>query len=131
MVRDVVWKLDLLGDSVTTGDCCLAGVKLSIVDTFTFGIIEAVAGEPVIAVTSFALTTISTVVAGLSIDTGAFKKTFVKAGLGRLLFLFGWQVIRVQEFVHDRLILANTVGKHASVITIVVNTPHDVNYIAG
>lgn len=130
MVRDVIRNLDLLGDSVTAGDCCLAGVKRSIVDTLTLGIIEALAGEPVIAVASFALTTIGTVVAGLSIDAGAFKNTFVKAGLGCLLLLGGWQVIRVQEFVHDSLILADTVGEHAAVITVVVNTPHDVNDIA-
>lgn len=90
VVRDVVRNLDLLGDSVTAGDCCLTGAKLRIVDTLTLGIIEAVAGEPVIAVASFILTAIGTVVAGLSIDTGAFKKTFVKAGLGCLLLLVGW-----------------------------------------
>ena len=130
MVRDVVRNLDLLGDSVTAGDCCLTGAKLRIVDTLTLGIVEAVAGEPVIAVASFILTTVCTVVAGLSIDAGAFKKTFFKAGLGCLLLLVGWQVIRIQEFVHDILILADTVAEHATVITVVVKTPHDVNYIA-
>lgn len=130
MVRDVIRNLDLLGDSVTAGDCCLTGTKLRIVDTLTLGIIEAVTGEPVIAVASFVLTTVGTVVAFLSIDAGAFKKTFVKAGLGFLLLLFGGQVIRVQEFVHDSLILADTVAEHATVITVVVNTPHDVNDIA-
>jgi hypothetical protein len=129
VVRDVIRNLNLLGDSVTAGDCCLAGVKLSIVNTLTLGIIEAVAGEPVITVTSFILTTIGTIAAGLSIDAGTFKKTFVKAGLGCLLLRLGWQVIRIQEFVHDVLILADTVAEHATVITVVVNTPHNVNDI--
>lgn len=127
MVRDVVRNLDLLRDSVTAGDCCLAGTKLRIVDTLALSIIKAVTGEPVIAVASFALTTVSTVVAGLSIDTCAFKKTFIEAGLSCLFLLVGWQVIRIQEFVHNILILTDTVAEHATVITVVVNTPHDVN----
>lgn len=130
VVGDVVRNLDLLGDSVTAGDCCLAGAKLRIVDTLALGIIEAVAGEPVIAVASFILATVGTVAAGLSIDAGAFKKTFFKAGLSCILLIVGWQVIRVQEFVHDILILADTVAEHATVITVVVKTPHDVNHIA-
>lgn len=95
MVRDIIRNLDLLRDSVTTGDCCFAGVKLRIIDALALGIVKAIASEPVIAVASFALTTVGTVVAGLSIDVGAIKKTFVEAVLGRLLLLVGWQVIRV------------------------------------
>jgi hypothetical protein len=40
------------------------------------------------------------------------------------LFLgIGWKIVWIQEFVDQSLVLADTVGKHATMVSIVVDTP--------
>jgi hypothetical protein len=74
--------------------------------------------------------TVRTVTALLTINISAGKKTFFETIFSSLLLSLGGDVVWVEKLVDDVLVLTNTVGVHASMVTVVVNAPLDVDNLA-
>lgn len=91
---------------------------------------ERSAGEPIIAMARLISRAVRTVTTLLTINFGTGKETFFEAIFSSLLLGFGGDVVWVKELVDNILILADTVGVHASVVTIVVDTPLHVNNLS-
>jgi hypothetical protein len=131
MGGEVVGDLDLLGDSVSTCSDSLARVERGIVNSLALAtIIEGFASEPVVPPARLSLLAVRAEVAGLSADVGALEDTLLEAVLGSLLLIIGWDVSGSEELVDDRLILADTITEHSSVVTVSINAPLDVNDLA-
>ena len=59
----------------------------------------------------------------------AGEGALLEAILSSLLLLIGWKIARSEELVNKRLVLADTVGEHATVITVVVNAPPNLDSV--
>lgn len=133
-VTDVdVGKLDLLGDGETSSNRGVARPAGSIVNALagaTVTGIESIAGEPVVAPTRLTRGAVRAEAAVLARDVGAGKGAPLETVLGGLLLLVGGEIARCEELLDERLILADTVGEHATVVTIVVDAPLDVDGLA-
>lgn len=131
MLGGVVRKLNLLGHSVTPSDGSITRVQLRIIHTLTLGIVESIAREPVLAPARLTLRAVGAVVALLSINIRAGEHALLEAVFCSLLLLFRRGVAGVQELVDDGLVLADAVGEHAPVVSVVVHTPHNLDLLAG
>lgn len=131
MGRAVVRDLDFLGDGVTAGDAGVTRSESRVVDTLALGAAEGVAGEPIVAVASLARGAIAAVVTTLTTNVGAGESASLEAGFGSLLLGDGWDIPRGHQLVDEGLVLADTVGEHASVVTVVVDTPLNVDGVTG
>lgn len=87
------------------------------------------AGEPIIAVARLSRLAIWAVIAGLSSDVIATQQSLLKAIFSLLLFIIGGKVVGVEEFVDEFLILADAVAEHSTMVTVMINTPLNVNDI--
>jgi len=93
--------------------------------------IESIASEPIIPPASLTLLAIWTEAAVLTRNICTIKGSGLKAVFGQLLLSKSWDVSRSQEFVDKSLVLTNSIGEHASMITIVVDTPLDIYDLSG
>ena len=133
MVGSVLWKLDLLGHRVATGNTGVARVQLGIVNSLALRPVrslEAIARKPIITPAGLALGAVRTVSTLLAIDIRAGQQTCVKAILSSLLLLLSGEVIRVEELVDNSLVLTDPVGEHAAMVAVVVDTPLHFNLFA-
>lgn len=69
-------------------------------------------------------------VARLAIHICAGKGALLEAILSSLFLRLGREIARSEELVDQLLVLADTVGEHATVVTVVVNAPLDVDSVA-
>jgi hypothetical protein len=131
MVRDIVWDLDLARHGVTASNRRVTRVDWCIVNATTSLAIrvslERLAREPIVAVAWLISRAIRTVTTLLTIDVGAWKKTFFEAIFSSLLLSLGGDVVWIEELVDNILILTDTVCVHASMVAVVVNAPLYVN----
>lgn len=74
--------------------------------------------------------TVGAVVTGLAGNIRAAQSTRFEAVLGSLLLRFRREIPRRQEPVDEGLVLTDAIAKHASVVTIVVDAPLDVDNLA-
>lgn len=128
MLGDVVGDLDLFGHGVAACDGGLAGSQGRTVDALagSAGVcLEGIASEPVGSLTSrvLAIWVDAAVLAG---DIGTVERAGFEACFGGLLLGLGWDVAGRKEFVDELLVLADAVGKHASVVAVVVDAPFSV-----
>ena len=130
MFRRKVRNLDLLRNRVPARNCCSARVNLRVIDPNTPVFLKGIAREPIIRVTRLPLAAVRAIPALLPIHIRAAQKPLLEAILGLLLFLLGGLVVRVEELVHNVLILADAVGEHAAVVAVVVDAPLDVDDLA-
>lgn len=77
-----------------------------------------------------ALLAVRAEVAVLAIHIRAGKGALLKAILSSLLLRSGWKIARSEELVDKSLVLADTVGEHATVVTVVVNAPLYIDSVA-
>jgi len=132
VVRGIVRNFDLRANSVPASDAGIARVDRCIVDaTALAAFLEASTGEPVIAPAGLALLTVRVVSASLARNVGALECSGFEAFFGCLLLSFGGQIARGQELVYECLVLADAVCEHAAMIAVVVDTPLDIDRIAG
>jgi len=128
---EVVGDLDLLSDSVSTCSGSLARVEWGIVNSLALAtIVEGFASEPVVPPARLSLCAVRAEVASLSADVGAFEDTLLEAVLGSLLLIIGWDVSGSEELVDERLILADTITEHSSMVAVSVNAPLDIDDLA-
>jgi hypothetical protein len=133
MIGYKVRDLDFLGDCVSSRDGGVARPQGRVINTLTLWAItcaEAVAGKPIITVASLSLRAIGTVTARLSGNIGAVKSAGLETVLCCLLLGCCGEVSRGQEQIHKSLILADTPTEHATMVTIVVQTPLHIYYVA-
>ena len=134
MVGSEVGKLDLLGDSVPSGNAGEAGVVRRSVNTLASSPIaglESIAGEPVVTPARLTLLAVGAESAFLTIDVGAWQDASFEAVLCGLLLFFGREVVRVEELLDQLLVLAHAIGEHSAVVTVVVDAPLDFDDFAG
>jgi hypothetical protein len=125
VVGHVLGDLDLLGNSVTACDSGFARSQSDTIDTLATSSrvrLESVAGEPVRSPTS-RIGAVWVNAAVLSGNVGAIKRARFKACFGGLFLCLSRDVTRCKKLVDKLLVLADTVGEHASVVTIVVHAP--------
>ena len=125
MLGDVVGDLDLLGYGVAACDGGLAGPEGSTVNALassTRVCLEGIAGEPVSPLTSRVLA-VRVDATSLARNIGAVERASLEAFFSGLLLGLSRDVARRNQFVDERLVLADAVGEHASVVAIVVDTP--------
>lgn len=131
MVRGVIRDLDLGADCVATRDAGKTRIDRCIIDpTALTALLEALAGEPVIAPAWLTLLTVRVVSAALAGHIGAFECTCFEAVFGSLLLNISRKVARRQELVDKCLVLADTVCEHATMVAIVVYTPLNIDRFA-
>lgn len=66
---------------------------------------------------------ICVVTASLTSDISALQLSCLEAIFRSLLLCLSWQVAWRKQFINQCLVLANTIGEHASMITICIETP--------
>ncbi|EAW06691.1 Zn(II)2Cys6 transcription factor [Aspergillus clavatus NRRL 1] len=103
-------------------------------DSWSFAMIssspvECVAGEPTVTPAVLVLLAIRAVAALLHVDVGARQNALLEVVLGGLLLLLGGQVAWIEELVHQLLALADPVGEHATMVTVMVDTPLDLDLL--
>jgi hypothetical protein len=76
------------------------------------------------------LLTVSVEPARLSRDIGALELSSLEAVLCCLLLCFSRKVPRSQQLVNDSLVLADPIGEHATVVTVGIDTPLHIDYVA-
>lgn len=124
MVGLVVGDLDLLGDCVASGDGGVARVQWCLVNALTpCAILEATAGEPIVSPAWLIGSAVGIVVAFLAADIGALQLSSSEAILRRLLLSFRRQIGSIEEFVYQSLVLTDSISEHASMVTVVIDTP--------
>lgn len=128
---EVAGKLDLLRDGVTASDRGVARVLLRVIDTNAAAFLEALASEPGVVPAWLSFVAVCVMVTGLTINISAWQDTFSEAVFGLLLLLFSGLVVRVDELIHKLLVVTQTIGKHASVVTVVVDTPLNFDHFTG
>ena len=129
MIRDVIRNLDFLGDCVSTSNGGVAGVDRRIVDSTALGVLEALAGEPVVPPALLSWGAVGAIVTGLAVDVGAGQGTLCETIFRGLFFGLRGEISRSYEFIDNGLVLADTIGEHASVIAVVVNTRQSYQYL--
>lgn len=131
MVGCVIRNLNLRADSVASSDAGVARVDWRIVNTTTFAaLLEAFAGEPVVAPACLSLLTVRIIAAGLSCNIGALQCSSLEAVFCRFLFGLRWKVAWCQELINQGLILAYAVCKHAAMVTVVIDAPLHIYSVA-
>lgn len=134
MLEGVVWNLDLCryrvaasNRSIARVDWCIVNTSASLAVIITF---ERLASKPIVAMTGLIIGAVRTVVASLAINVGARQDSLLEAILGGLLLSLGGNIVGVEKLVDNVLVLANAVGVHATMVTVVVDAPLDVNNLA-
>lgn len=134
VVGSKVWQLNLLGDGVPSGNAGKAGVMRRSVNALASPSIvglKSVASEPVVPPAGLTLLAIGTESTFLAINVCAWQNAGFEAVFCGLLLLVGGEVIRVEEFLDQVLIVAHAISEHSAVITVVVDTPLDFDDFAG
>lgn len=93
--------------------------------------IKRIARKPVIPPAVLTGRAVRVIATTLARNVGAFELSFQETVFGCLLLIVGGQIVWVQEEVDERLVGADAVGEHATVVTIVINAPFDVDGITG
>lgn len=108
----------------------VARVQRRVIYTPALGILKPLAREPIVPPTGLSWRTIGAEAARLPVDISARQGASPEAVFCSLLFSLGGQVPGRQELVHECLVLADAIAKHATVVAIVVDAPLHINYIA-
>lgn len=132
MIGLVVRYLDLLGDCITTRDCCGARPKSSPINPLTAAVggrRKRITSEPVISIACLVRCTIRAITAILTVHIRTLQLAIQEAIFGSLFFFCRGKISGCQKEVHERLILTDSVSEHSAMIAVVVNAPLDFDYL--
>ena len=93
--------------------------------------VEPIASEPIISPACLICGTVGAVATSLARDICAIKCPSLETVFGSLLLDIGWEISRSQEFVDKSLILADAVTEHATMVSVVIETPLNVDNVPG
>jgi hypothetical protein len=130
VVRCIVRDLYTTADSITTSYARVARVEWRVINALTFCTFKRFASEPVVSPTALTLGTVGAVITGLSADASTRQYASLEAVLSSLLLGFGRKIVGIEEFVDYRLVLADAVANHTSVIAVCIDAHLDVNNIS-